>query len=101
MFRANRMRDEITISLIGPLPRSHSPAWLVRSFSFISGCCLLLVACCSSRSASNKQQATILPFSLPNLIAQLRGPLVIFCFYRAAQFFSQLGKIDGLLDRHS
>src|SRR5688572_3121307 len=34
-LRARRMREEITTSLIGPEPRSHSPAWLVRSLSFM------------------------------------------------------------------
>src|SRR4051812_15681736 len=72
------MREEMTMSLIGPLPRSHSPAWFVRSVSF-----------------------TASPFRLLDLVAQLRRALVIFSLDRAGEFLPKLSKIDLPLHRHT
>src|SRR5687768_17195298 len=81
-FRARRIREEMTISLIGPLPRSHSPAPVVRSDSFIrvseyGGMGV-------SEWARFANPVTPIPpysvtplrsFRLPDLVPELGGPL--------------------------
>src|SRR5438105_14662080 len=71
------MRDEMTISLIGPLPRSHSPAWLVKSLSF------------------NDTNSSF--FGLSDLVPDLRRFLVILRLHGPLQFFSQSPDIHHLL----
>ena len=71
------MRDEITISLIGPFPRSHSPALLVKSLIFI------------------------MMLRLTDLVTQLGGTFVIFPFDRLCQFLAKPGEIDLPFHRHA
>ena len=73
------MRDEITISLIGPLPRSHSPACDVKSLNFIKQLSVF-----SWQLSVNASSA----FSLPNLIAELGGAFVVFGFNGSGQFLA-------------
>src|SRR5688572_5004090 len=98
------MREEMTISLIGPLPRSHSPAWLVKSLSFITVSCQLSVVSCQPlfttdhgpRTTDNSSSIHLL-----DLVAQLGGALVVLAFDRAGQFLAELGHVHLPLERHT
>src|SRR5437762_1841073 len=108
--RASRMREEMTISLIGPLPRSHSPARLVRSLSFIVfeflifDCRFLIGRAGADPSIENQKpqiKNSTSSFRLPDLVTQLGRPFVVLGLDGAGQFFSELGHVDLSLHRHA
>src|SRR5581483_9717221 len=111
MFRARRMRDEMTISLIGPLPRSHSPACWVRSLSFIkstppdrpsvhkhddAGAPVFSCQLSTIRltAAIWLERRNLTGLGLPDQVTELGGAFVIFGLDGALQFLSQLAGVD-------
>src|SRR5262245_23150595 len=91
-LRARRMRLEMTISLCGPEPRSHSPQRLASSSSLLLG----MSGWPLGRSLAFASCGFLL--QLANLVAQLRGPLVMLfllrLFHLAAKA-DQLGLLIG------
>src|SRR5947207_15814752 len=96
------MRDEMTMSLMGPLPRSHSPAPVARSLSFIVASLQLPVARSeggSDGASPSKRQSCFL--RLTDLVAQLGGALIIFAFDSALKLLAELGGIEAFAGRDS
>src|SRR5689334_4244001 len=102
MFLARRMRDEMTTSFIGPFPRSHSPAWDVKSLSFISHyyrCTThsrrttrctdghVQSPCLHYQPPTTNYQLPHSFFRLPDRVAELGGFFVILSIDGALQFF--------------
>src|SRR3954469_24531682 len=82
-FLARRIRVLMTISACGPLPRSHSPIELVRSFNSTNA---LVVA------------DSFLHFvNTLDFVAQFLRPLVIFFFDRFFHFASHTDDFGALL----
>src|SRR5688500_2789578 len=107
-LRARRMREEITTSLIGPEPRSHSPAWLVRSLSFMLVFRLLILDRRfwiegdqgASQSRINNPKSKISSLCLLDLVAQLGRPLVVLGLDGLGQLLAELGQVHLPLHRH-
>ena len=93
-FRASRMRLLMTMSDSGPEPRSHSPLVRASSVEFHG---LLPGISCQSRPMTRRLArvtASRGSFNLPNLVAQLRGPLVVLA--GDASFISRRRRINSV-----
>src|SRR5881392_3859772 len=102
-LRASRIREEMTISLIGPLPRSHSPARVVKSLNFmlsVVSCQWSVVSCVLQRTTDNGR-LTNSPLSHFDLVPDLRRLFVVFGFHRALKFLAKLGDVDRSFHRHA
>src|SRR5262245_12258000 len=98
-LRARRMRLEMTISLCGPVPRSHSGLRLANSSSFTA---VFLPTSGRSLAFATLRflgtQWSLFLLQLANLIAHLRGPLVVFLLLGVVHLApqpDQLGMLVG------
>src|SRR5262245_36346577 len=99
-LRAKRMRLEMTISLCGPEPRSHSPQRLAMSSSFLaisSSFLLLIVAWPLSRSLALALRRAFFLFQLTNLIANLGSPFVVFLLLGVVHLAAEANQLGVLI----
>src|SRR5436190_2902095 len=94
-LRANRMRLEMTISLCGPEPRSHSPQRMARSSSLF----MVMATWPLGRSLAFALSVALLRrtlFQLANLVANLGGPFIVLFLLRLVHLSPQADQL-GLL----
>src|SRR5439155_2277753 len=92
-LRARRMRLEMTISLCGPEPRSHSPHRLAISSSL----CELINAWPLGRSLAFPLRWTFLLFQVADLIAKLSRLLVVLFLFGLVHLAPQANQLSVVI----